>query len=95
VFVVRVTSVIASPLTVKVGLLAELAWIKPVPVTLKVAVGVAVPMPMRPLAVSATNRLLVPAAFWIWKAVVLSTEFWNKAAPVVLTENLVVGLAPD
>src|SRR3990167_4514716 len=39
------------------------------------------PIPILVFVVSATNRLLVPAAFWIWKAVAESAEFLNNAAP--------------
>lgn len=40
------------------------------PLTSRVKAGVAVPIPIRLLMVSAMSRLLVPAAFWIEKAVV-------------------------
>ena len=35
------------------------------------------------LVVSASNSVVVPAAFWIWKPIVESLEFWNKEAPLL------------
>ena len=40
------------------------------------------PIPIRLLVVSATKRLSVPAAFWIWKAAVESELFCCKTVPV-------------
>jgi hypothetical protein len=42
------------------------------------------PIPILPLVVSATNKLDVPALFWIWKAVVESAAFWARTVPVNL-----------
>src|SRR3989338_6696110 len=39
-------------------------------------------MAIRLEVVLATSKLEVPAAFWIWKAVVELVEFWDKKLPL-------------
>jgi hypothetical protein len=65
------------------------ALILALPVTCKVApllLGAA-PMPILVLIVSATNRLLVPAASWIWNAVVVFWLFWKSVWPLIVPLN--------
>ena len=54
------------------------------PLTSRVPRVGALPIPTLVLVVSAMNRLEVPAAFWIWRAVVLLLAFWASKVPVNL-----------
>ena len=67
-------------------------WRRVLPTTLAVATGVAVPIPSLVSWVSAMNRLELPAAFWIAKALVESVEFWKILVLVLAIRPLTAEL---